>query len=783
MNIDEETPMFPDYETLFGRFAFMAKNIEKEINVRHFHPKKASDEDLKEIKEKTRKASKHPNYEEETSFLNKILKLVDSKITDNKQVYIENMSEVIKRGNRLPGLDTFSDDPVMKAKMMARWAVTNVNQYTRSQKSPYFGKVIFQNTNSDTPMELYFGKAAVDLEGRSERVIDWRAPISDLYYKYTGIVKNAFFKVDDNEIHGELKLKRQITVEEGTITMLSDGGLKEVIREIEDAVIQEDSSDEILVANLDKSAHKRLGEIVATIQKEQNEIIRAPIDRITLVQGVAGGGKTTIALHRLAYLMYNDSDLIRPENVMVIAPNNVFLDYISGILPDLGVEYINQTTIEDFLLERLNLPTNLKFMNKMEISAKSYEDSNFDKEIEKIRRLKGDLKILEFVNELKKSLEKKIIQAFENYPYYPIHSKKVNHDYIRSLFFEFRNLPWNRREKYISDRLETIVRSEILENSMNPSSANNRIKSEVKNIKSYLENITYPPLLEAYRMLFQINEVKLFLSDKLGDEFERTLNSILKSLDDGILCSDDLPILFKITELYEEKKSRDLDYVVVDEAQDLTSVEMQILKENTKPNALCIVGDINQTIHSDGHFDTLADQVKAVFGDNSYTFHKLLKSYRSTIEITSYANKVLEQLNSPHIATPVIRHGNRPTIQQVEKQDVSSRIKLLVSNSQKAGRKSIVVTTRTEKYAKDLFQDLRTKIQDLSYVSEEETNYDIGVHVMPSYLTKGLEFDTVIVVNEEELDENASNRELRLQYVMYTRALHELNVLNLVYGS
>lgn len=768
---------FPDYEGAFGRFTAMVKHIEREVGIKHYEAPQIETTDLEEIKSKELKAQRHEDYPTEEKFLKNTLKTVAQKIEENIQEYYDNLSDVIRRGNRVAGMDDWSDDPVMKGKMLAKRAVQNINQYKRAQNSPYFGKVLFQNQTSTNVMELYFGKVAVDLESDGPRVIDWRAPIADLYYKYTGPVKNAFFNVDTKTISGELLKKRQLTIENGTLTMISDGHLGEVIKELENAEIKEDSTDEILITNLNKSAHKRLGEIIATIQAKQNEIIRAPRNQVTLVQGVAGAGKTTIALHRLAYLMYNFADEIHPEKVMVIAPNSIFLDYISKILPDLGVEDINQTTIEDFILNKVKLPEDYEFWNKMEVSAKSYEDEEFNRKINLIRKVKGNIKSFELVTTIKRILEQHLVEIFEEIPYFPIHSWKVDIDYIRSLFYDHRTMPWNERVEYIKNKLYSVIENDIRSNSMNSKTANERIRSEVENLDKFFNELTYPTLIEVYRKLLLSKDLKNLFIEIPEEEINEIAKESIMLLDSGIIYSDDISLLFKLTELYNSIAREKFEYVVVDEAQDLTPCELQILKENCIDNALCIVGDINQTIHSEGEYQTITEQMGEVFGEENLDFYELLKSYRSTIEITEFANKILLDLKSKHIATPVIRHGAEPTEKNITKDHLIENLRELIKETEEKGRRSIVITTRTEKAAKEMHEELKNILPEVSYISDEVKNYEIGIHVMPSYLTKGLEFDTVIVVNNGE-NPAETVKEKRLEYVMYTRALHELHVLN-----
>ena len=392
-----------------------------------------------------------------------------------------------------------------------------------------------------------------------------------------------------------------------------------------------------------------------------------------------------------------------------------------------------------------------------------------------MRTIKCDFRILDLIETLHTKLEMQIVNIFQNNPYYPIHSGKVTQKYIRQLFYENRTMPWTKRKGYIQERLKVLIEAEMKDLSMNPKSAREKSKSEVINLNQFLTKLEYPTLIEAYKLLFSEDVIGNCFEELEKEELRTRITEIVSDIEQNIIYSDDLPLLYKVSELYEAKKTNDFDYVVVDEAQDLSPIELEVLRQNTKKNKLCIVGDINQTIHDKGRFKTLIEQMSQIFGEESFSFHKLLKSYRSTIEITSFANIVLEKLNATHIATPVIRHGPKPVINKVTEENIGAQIQEIVKEALSKKEKVNCNNSKNRTEGKRSLRTIKNDIDDISYISQEKKNYEVGVHVMPSYLTKGLDFDTVIVIKDKVLEETP--RELRLEYVMYTRALHELFVL------
>ena len=262
-----------------------------------------------------------------------------------------------------------------------------IKNYEEAYYTPYFGKVDFRETRGATE-SIYIGKQSVSstLDGE-EIVVDWRTPVADLYYSGTG--GYAYYKAPSGIIEGDLSLKRKFLFKEGELKDIFDEGINEII--LNNASEETGLVDEFLKVNLEESRGKKLKEVVATIQKEQNDIIRWPKNLPIIVQGSAGSGKTTIALHRLAYLIYRYSESIRGRDILVLAPNKLFLDYISDILPNLGVDEVNQTTYQGLFLKHSKIKNKIYTKDEKIKEIIETKDEKLKKLITNSAKIKGSL--------------------------------------------------------------------------------------------------------------------------------------------------------------------------------------------------------------------------------------------------------------------------------------------------------------------------------------------------------------------------------------------------------
>jgi len=576
-----------------------------------------------------------------------------------------------------------------------------IKKIEESKNTPYFARIDFQGNKKEI---CYIGKYGVGDYDNNIITIDWRAPISTLYYDSN--IGNCEYDSPSGKIKGELLLKRQYQIEKQELINYQD--------------VDTVSNDEILKPYLSVSADTRLKNIVSTIQAEQNKIIRYPLKNL-IIQGVAGSGKTTVALHRIAYLVYNNKEIIKPKDYMVIGPNKFFVKYISKILPDLDVNGVAEYTLEE-ILEKY--------------TKEKYKINNhLDKivEYDKISELKTSLKMKELIDNYMDNIE--VYPQNIKIENTEIISKNEIKRIIEEINDNYKTIKQKQERiylllnKYINENKQRIVNKLIEEN------INNKIiqefkKSHIKFIKNSIPKIKR--VLEYYKTILLENNI-------YKNELE----------------IEDVPSLLYIKYRLGNDIFDNYKHIVIDEAQDYGEFMFYVIKKIFKNATFGIFGDLAQSLYSYRSIKNW-DIVKKIYNSN---IEYLNKSYRTTIEIMTEANKINEKLNL-NLATPVIRHG-----EQVEYTNKS--IEQLIEHL-KEKYNTIAIITNTLEEAKEIHK--RFKEYDL--ITPTDISYESKITILPSYLSKGLEFDAVIILNT--FKENILNQ--KLLYVSMTRALHKLYI-------
>lgn len=590
----------------------------------------------------------------------------------------------------------------------------------KAKLNPYFARIDFKSSKNFD--KCYIGKKGVIDYDNNIITIDWRAPISSLYYDSN--VGKCSYNAPEGIIDGELLLKRQYTIENSKLINFND--------------VDTVSNDELLKPYLSVSADNRLKNIVSTIQSEQNKIIREEINKNIVVQGVAGSGKTTVALHRIAYLVYNNRDIFKPSDYMVIGPNKFFVSYISGILPDLDVNGVIQNTLDELFLNYVNesfIINNSLDVIKDHDSEASYKVSmkmknEIDNYFNNLEILPSEDFIVNGMNILSNSFIKNMYKEIDKKIYRSINSR------IERLILLLT--------KYINENIDLITKKYI---------NNNISQSELELFKS---NIVLN--LKKYFTITSIKVKKIYI-DILNNLKFNCLN-IKKNL----INFEDIPSLIYIK--YNLSGSNQYDnfkHIVIDEAQDYGEFTFYILKKMFKNSTFSIYGDLAQSLYPYRSLSSW-ECLESIY--KNFEVLKLNKSYRTTIEIMNEANKINELLGLDK-AIPVIRHG-----EEVEKYD-KDVLKLIDSVMSKYN--SVAIITKTQEEANELYERLKNSI-DITLITKDNLNYNSYISIMPSYLSKGLEFDAVIIVNSEKYNKN-SILDMRLLYVSMTRALHKLFIL------
>lgn len=676
----------------------------------------------------------------------------------------------------------------------------NYDGLVRAQKKPYFCRIDFKMEGSSKPSELYIGKTSLSrVEDEAPLIVDWRSPIASVYYD--GRLGAVIYNTPTGQATGELFLKRQYTINNGELENIMDVDIT--------------TTDTFLQAALGENKDNKLKDIVSTIQAEQNEIIRADIGSPLIVQGVAGSGKTTIALHRIAYLIYTYEKTFDPDNFLIIAPNRLFLNYISEVLPELGVDQVKQTTFIDLVYDLSGVPYKLASPDEKLVKlVKSQNNSSSEVEfLKKVSEFKGSLEFKDtldrYVEYLEQGFAPKQDFCLEEYTVFTVME-------IRKMLLEdFSYLPLYKRidelKKALTNKLKrdrvNIIKEveefydkqiEQLRDRMAPTEErrlkiveliekrDNKVESLKKTsktaVKKYLALFPKNDVMNCYKDLMTRPENLGKFGDGLNGEFTvfLTKNNLDYMTKKRIEFEDLTAILYLKHKIFGFDKKIAIKYIVIDEAQDFSLFQIYILKEIFGTELFTILGDLAQGIHSYRGIRNWNDVVENIFTRVKCRYLTLQQSYRTTIEIMNMANNVLEISKMPGtiFAHPVVRHGDKPGIYRFESEDkLIEELENKALSFKKDNYNTIAVICKTEDECKKINKllDKKGRIK-AKQLSSEDIQYEGGTVIVPSYLAKGLEFDAVIIT---ALDEDYSEDELdiKLLYVAMTRALHKLDVL------
>ena len=588
---------------------------------------------------------------------------------------------------------------------------------------PYFASIVFKDDKDNSIYNIYMSLTYLKDKNENNILYDWRSPICSLFYDYeTG---PCSYSAPGGVYSGELKRKRQYKIENRKLVGVFDNSLN-----IDDEVLQEVLATE---------SSDRMKNVVNTIQQEQNKVIRNLEDDNLIVQGIAGSGKTTVALHRIAFLLYR-IDNLNSNNVLIFSPNNIFTDYISEVLPSLGEANTLQTTfadyLEHFITEYKHVEDFTDFISRFYSYTETYPELVEYKQSDRI------------IDDLDAFIENYIdnccfIDSFtENEKFY------IMKDDLNSMLHDkYFRLPLFERMEEIADKLSS--------NNYKGSS-----KKKATYLKLMYENCNFKHDLKDILRQFYLSEFCRFKLD------EKTVKSFIDS--DEINYEDALVFTYLKGRLEGFIYDGNIRQVVIDEAQDYNRLQYIIINEIFKKADFTILGDINQNINPYYHYDSLEDLSNLFNGDTKYI--ELLKTYRSSPEIINYTNKIL---NLNHV-NAIRKTMNKPVIIRKGVEDIKNS---LINDISKLKReyKSVALITKDMKQAEVLY-DLVKDSLEISLVDHNTKSFHKDLVIMPAYVSKGLEFDSVIVYNNR--DNSYKNNERNLLYVACTRAQHELYIYN-----
>lgn len=590
----------------------------------------------------------------------------------------------------------------------------------RLRDVPYFGRIDFQDQKAKKEQPIYVGVHNFQDDSSNKNLVyDWRAPISSMFYDYE--LGPASYETEKGTKEGEILLKRQFRIRKGEMEYMIDSDIT-----IHDDVLQKE---------LNQASSSKMKNIVATIQREQNAIIRNEEARHLIIQGVAGSGKTSIALHRIAFLLYKFKETITSEDILIISPNKVFASYISNVLPELGEETVQESSME-------------------EIADELFEyQINFQRFFDQVSELleKPDEKLIERIqfkssNELLKKMDQYLLHI-ENEGFQPtdifIDKKPVPDWFIRESFEKYGRLP-------ILQRFNEVV-NDIVNNVMHFYKYEVKGKERTELHKTIRKMFPSTNLRMLYKGFYEWIERPDLLKIRKHSTFE---------------YSDVYPLLYLKMKLEGLKPFTKVKHLVIDEMQDYSVVQYKVLSI-LYPCKKTILGDINQSVNpfSSSNLET----IQSVFpGAVSMT---MLKSYRSTYEITQFTKRISQNVEVEALE----RHGEEPSITELKsKPDELKQIHEYITAFEKSSFNSMGIICKTQKQADEFHEALKSKFS-IKLLNAVSVAFGSGIVITTAHLAKGLEFDTVIVPNCTE-ENYQTEPDRQMLYVACTRAMHELKL-------
>ena len=628
--------------------------------------------------------------------------------------------------------------------------ISRIRTLEKQLSNPYFARIDFKEDGEESE-SFYIGLSTVEDEDNFDIfVFDWRSPVANMFYDFE--VGPAYYDAPVRRIEGHIEFTRQYNIRNGEIVFMHNSN--------------ESLCDEALTSMLSGNATDKMKNIVASIQKEQNDIIRSDDSKILFIQGAAGSGKTSIALHRSAYLLYKHRKNLSADNILIFSPNEVFAEYISDVLPELGESNIRQTTFEIF--SKRFLPSNYLYESKNDHLDYIYSNHT-DLKTFKLRTKSMEYKnTLDFMNTLNKFILD-IPRLITNVTPITIEGVQIvsKKSVEKTIFERFKDIPFLNRIDVVKQSLFSQVENKYL------SSKDNSHFDYVEDKKTFYDFCKAQVDLQVDAMIKTLDSVAIYKSlwsniEKYTDiDLNNTKDLTLNYLNNNEVKFEDItPIIYIRSSLEGFRSYGNMKHVLVDEAQDYSPLFYEIVKRSFPNASLTIMGDLNQRI--DKHSNVKSrNSITNVFNDVKTVV--LTKSYRSTGNITNFTKDILET-HEPIEA--VDRIGDNPTIHIVNN-NLDERISTKINEMKDKVYKSIAIICKNKENSKKLYSSLKELNDDINLIISDKCEFKIGINVISSYIAKGLEFDGVILADGESY---LSIEDKHLFYTACTRALHELHI-------
>ena len=658
------------------------------------------------------------------SFLKKVIGDTDASVKDHVDTLAEYKDYIWSNKDIDPHEIRSMRESILNHFALGESVINKHKRLTKILAIPYFGRIDFlEKKENSKVMPIYIGiHTFYDPESRATLIHDWRAPVSSMFYDHE--LGEAGYRSPSGEIKGVISLKRQYRIRGGKMEFMIESALT--------------VHDDILQKELSSNADDKMKNIVATIQREQNRIIRNEDIRTLIIQGVAGSGRTSIALHRIAYLLYTFRDSISSKDILIISPNKVFSDYISNVLPELGEETVPETSMEQILsgvLEhKYKYQTYFGLVNELLekpssslIDRIAYKASfGFISELDKF--------ILHIENTYFKAADVKLTK------YITIPAPFIEEQYLR-----FNRYPIRRRFDAMADYMLDMLKIQYAFTVT--TAGRNLLKKEIRLMFAGNNDI------QVYKDFFKWTNNPGMFKMRKGHTLEYSDLAPLAYLHLALEGNGNQPFRVK--------------HLLIDEMQDYSPIQYKVIQK-LFPCRKTVLGDAGQSVNPYG--SSTAETIQKSL--TASEIMKLCKSYRSTFEITDFAQKIHPNAE----LEPVARHGEKPQILQFGSAvEELSGIMGLISTYRKSGYKSLGIICKTEQQAREMADVLKSYANDINFLSSQSSAFVQGIVITSAHMAKGLEFDEVIIPQTDERNYR-SEIDKSMLYVAVTRAMHRLTL-------
>lgn len=613
-------------------------------------------------------------------------------------------------------------------------------------KSPYFARIDFKYEDEEQPEKIYIGRTSLKKDNSYENYVhDWRSPIASVFYRF--VTGPVYYDAPVGRINGELKLKRQYEINNSVLEYYFDADVQIV--------------DEFLRKLLSQNTSPKMKTIVETIQKEQDIVIRDMENDLMMVQGVAGSGKTSIALHRAAYLMYQGLQAkLSANNIMIISPNSLFEQYISSVLPELGESNVVSAVFDELLTAILGhegIQSRNQFLESL-VTSTGYRGV-----IKSSIEFKSSPVFKEILDRFLNDLPNRYID-FEDIYYQ--NNLIISKDQLRDIVIRRGDIPLGAKLKQLEEYIMELIRE----------SAEERIhRTERLALLNEIQKFTMLNIENLYYRFMHDKEYMESLATELTlcDDIEDILEYTQENLDSRILHYDDAIVLtyLKLKLFGASNEYRNIKQVVIDEAQDYYPLQYEIFHLLFTNSKFTILGDMNQTLEKQEDI-SLYERIGKILNKKKASLITMDKSFRCTNEILQFSLKFIEQ--SPEIKS-FNRKGEEPKLHTASSQAaLTDSINAEIKTCQKNGYRTIGLICKSEKNAQSLYRELKDSIE-VKLIKDESVTDLQGVFIIPVYLSKGLEFDAVLICDVDAATYHTEDDKNHL-YIACTRALHRLNL-------